>query len=535
MRNRVLTGVAIVMALSLLAGCGGAKTATSAGPAEKIIRFNAGADFRFLDPGLSSDNTSGYAVDQLFEGLTRVTPNGTVPGMAAKWEISPDGTQYTFHLRDGVTWSNGDPVTAEDFAYAWTRVLDPKLGAEYAYQLYYIKGGEAFNTGKGTASDLGIKVIDAKTLQVTLEAPTPYFLDLTAFSTLAPVPKKVVEANPDWAAKAATIVTNGPFSLKTWTPKQEALLVKNPTYWNAANVKVDKLQYQMIEDASTALQLFESGKLDMMFSPPAAEVTRLQQEKKLQLSPLFNTYYYELNTTVAPFGDAKVRRALALAIDREAIVANVTKLNQTPAYAFVPAGAQETTPGSDFRKAGGDLFKADLTEAKRLLAEAGYADGKNFPAIELIYDSNQNHKVLAEAVIEMWRKNLGITTIKASNMEQKVLFERRSKGDFTLARSGWYGDYTDPMTFMDMYVTGSGNNNARYSNPAYDALIKQAKATADQNVRMKAMHEAEAMLVKEMPIIPVYYGVNPYLLSSKVQGVYLSPMGKIDFSTATVQ
>jgi oligopeptide transport system substrate-binding protein len=535
MRIRLLQGMAIVMALSVLAGCGGAKSTAPAAKAEKVIRFNVGADFRSIDPGLSSDTTSGYATDQLFEGLVRTTAKGAAPGQAERWEISPDGLTYTFHLRANAKWSNGDPVTAEDFAYAWTRALDPKLGAEYAYQLYYIKNGEAFNTGKAKAEDLGIKVIDAKTLQVTLEAPTPYFLDLTAFTTLQPVPKKVVEANPDWAHKAETLVTNGPFKLQSWEPKKQAVLVKNPDYWNAENVKIDRVVFEMIEDASTALQLFENGQLELMFNPPAAEIPRLQQEQKLKLAPLYNTYYYELNTTAKPFDDVKVRRALALAIDREAIVSNVTKLNQQPAYAFVPPGSADEKAGTDFRTVGGDLFKADLAEAKRLLAEAGYPDGKNFPAIELIYDSNQNHKMLTEAVIEMWRKNLGITSIKATNMEQKVLFDRRSKGDFVLARSGWYGDYADPMTFMDMYVTGGGNNNARYANPAYDALIKRAKATADQGVRMKAMHEAERLLVNDMPIIPLYYGVSPYLLSEKVKGIYVSPLGKIDLATATVE
>jgi oligopeptide transport system substrate-binding protein len=538
--------MALILALTVLAGCGGTKNASPSAktPAEKVIRFNAGSDFRSLDPGLITDSVSGYAAVQLFEGLVRVTEKGTVPGMATKWEISDNGTKYTFHLRDGIKWSNGDPVTAEDFVYAWTRVLDPKTGSEYAYQLYYIKGGEKFNTTdpakdpagyEAAKKALGLKAIDAKTFEVTLEAPTPYFLDLTAFTTLMPVPKKVVEANPNWSAKAETLVSNGPFKLQSWEAKNGAVLVKNPNYWNAANVKVDKLDYKMIEEGSTALQLFESGQLDMMISPPSAEIPRLKSEGKLKIAPLFQAYYYTVNTQTAPFNNAKVRKALALAIDRQSIIKNVVKLDVAPAYSLVPKGAPDATPGSDFRTTGGDFFKEDLAEAKKLLAEAGYPDGKGFPEVELIYNTSETHKAIAEAIIEMWKKNLGITTIKSTNMEFKVLLDRRSKGDYKMARAGWYGDYTDAMTFMDMWVTGGGNNDAKYNNPAYDALIKQAKLSGDQKVRQEAMHKAEAMLMADMPIIPIYHGVNPYLLSDKVTGVYLSPLGSIDFTNAEVK
>ncbi|HLO04251.1 MAG TPA: peptide ABC transporter substrate-binding protein [Symbiobacteriaceae bacterium] len=537
MRNQVIKGLAAILALTLLAGCGGSKSTTpnaGSAPAEKVIRFNAGSDFRSLDPGLITDAVSGYASVQQFEGLVRVNEKGTVPGMAEKWEISQDGTKYTFHLRDGLKWSNGDPITAEDFVYAWTRVLDPKFGSEYAYQLYYLKGGEAFNTGKGTAADLGVKALDPKTLEVTLVAPTPYFLNLTAFTTLMPVDKKAVEANKDWAAKAETLVSNGPFMLKSWAPKEKAVLVKNPNYWNAAAIKVDRIEMLMVEELATSLQLFESGQADLVLSPPPAEVARLQKEGKLKFAPLFQSYYYTFNTAKKPFDDPKVRRALALALDRKAITTNVTKLNQAPAFADVPPGAPDATPGSDFRQVGGDYFKEDLAEAKKLLAEAGYPDGKGFPVVELSYNTSEAHKAIAEAAIEMWKQNLGITSIKAANMEFKVLLDNRQKGDFAISRAGWYGDYTDAMTFLDMWTTTS-QNTARYNNPAYDALIKTAKTSGDQQVRQEAMHKAEALLMADMPILPVYYGNNPYLQADKLTGVYLSPLGSIDFTNADVK
>jgi oligopeptide transport system substrate-binding protein len=549
MRKPVVKGLAAILALTVLAGCGGAKSTTQGNgseqkaPAEKVIRFNAGSDFRTLDPTLMNDAVSGYAASQLFEGLVRTTEKGPQPGVAEKWEILDNGTKYIFHLRDGLKWSNGDPLTAEDFVYSWTRVLDPKVGSEYAYQLYYIKGGQKFNETDPTKDPagyeaakkaLGVKAIDAKTLEVTLEAPTPYFLELTAFHALLPINKKVAESNDKWATKAETFVSNGPWKLEKWEPKKEAVFVKNPNYWNAKNIKIDKLVFLMVEEAATALQLFESGQIDVMWAPPPAEIPRLMKEGKLQFAPALNTYYYVFNTTKKPFDDPRVRRALSMAIDRNAIVTNVTKLNQKPAYAMVPYGAADATPGSDFRKTGGDLFKYDVAEAKKLLAEAGYPDGKGFPEVELVYNTLESHKMIAEAVIEMWKKNLGITSIKATNMEFKVLLDKRQKGDFVLARAGWNGDYNDAMTFLDMWVTGGGNNDAKYSNPEYDALIKQAKSTDDQKVRQEAMHKAEAILMKDMPVAPVYFGVSPYLQSPKVTGVFRDALGTIDFSNADI-
>ncbi|HLO03098.1 MAG TPA: peptide ABC transporter substrate-binding protein [Symbiobacteriaceae bacterium] len=532
-KNSVVRGLAAIMALSVLAGCGGAKKAAPAA-GEKVIRYNAGSDFRSLDPQLMSDNVSGNAATQLFEGMVRMTEKGAQPGMAEKWEVSEGGKKYTFHLRKDAKWSNGDPVTADDFAFAWTRALDPVLASEYAYQLYYIKGGEAFNTGKGKAEDLGIKVVDANTLEVTLDAPTPYFLELTAFSTYQPVNKKVVTANKDWAAKAETFVSNGPFKLQSWEPKKQATFVKNESYWNQAAVKTSKLVFLMVEEQSTALQLFESGQVDLIESPPSAEMDRLKKENKLKFSPAFSTYYYGFNVTKAPFNDVRVRKALALAVDRKAIVENVTKAGQTPAAGMVPFGSKDET-GKDFRDSSGNLLSTNVDEAKKLLAEAGYPNGQGFPVVELIYNTSEGHKAIAEAVIEMWKKNLGITTIRATNMEFKVMLDKKQKLDYQLGRAGWNGDYLDPMTFLDLWTSTSGNNDTGWKNAEYDALIKQAKSTDDQKVRMEAMRKAEALLMKEQPNIPVYFYTNPYLQADKVTNIYRNASGNVDFTYAEVK
>ena len=549
--RRVALGLAAVVALSALAGC----TSGGSGGPEKVIRYNMAADPRSLDPAVMTDLTAFSAENQMFEGLVRIGEKGPEPAMAADWQVSGDGLTYTFHLRPGLKWSNGDPLTADDFVFAWRRALDPRFGAEYAYQLYYIKNGQTINGLKPTGykdaekkepiyderavaaalDTLGAKAVDKTTLVVTLEAPTPYFLGLTAFPTLHPVNKKAVTANPRWADRPDTYVSNGPFMLQSWEEKNKLVMVRNPNYWDRASVKVDRLVYLMVEKASTALNLWETDAVDIIESPPSAELDRLRQEGKLQLAPSFGTYYYLFNNARPPFDRAAVRQALALAIDRKAIVEHVTRGGQVPAYALVAPGAPDVTSDSDYRKTGGDLFREDAAQARRLLSEAGYPEGKGFPEIVLLYNTDENHKAVAEAIAQMWKTNLGIT-VTPQNQEWKVVLEKRSKKDYVLARAGWFGDYLDPMTFMDLYVTGGGINDAAYSNPRVDQLIDAAKKTADQRVRMHNMHEAEKVLIGEdMAVLPIYYYVNLYLQKPNIKGVYRNALGIIDMKTATVE
>jgi oligopeptide transport system substrate-binding protein len=492
-----------------------------------------------------TDSVSIAAVMAMHEGLVHVGPKGVEPGIASKWEQKDGGLKYVFTIRDNAKFSNGDPITAEDVVYSWTRALDPRLGSEYAYQLYYVKGGEALNTLKPNDASFatqwaeglktfGAKAVDPKTVEVTLEAPAPYFVDLTAFPTLNVVDKKVVEANPDWATKPETYVGAGPYKLATWEHKQKLELVKNDNYWDAATVKTAKLDYYMVEDQATYLNMFETGQLDVTEQPSASEAPRLLQEGKLQVAPQYGSYYWTFNTQKAPFNNPKVRKALAMAIDRNAIVTNVMRAGQKPALAFVPPGSTDADGKTDYRQVGGDLFKEDVAQAKQLLAEAGYPDGKGFPDVTFLYNTREDHKAIAEAIVEMWKQNLGITTVKMENTEWKVVLDRRHKGDFQLARASWLGDYADPMTFMDLFVTNGGNNDIGWSNKQYDKLIKEAKATADQTVRMAKMHEAEKIFIDEMPVLPIYY-YNGQALEQNVTGVYHSPLGYIDFKWASVK
>lgn len=554
--------LAASLAAGIIAGCSGKKSdGGNQAPKpeqkkEKVLRYNMGADPRYMDPVLMTDLVAFTAENQMFEGLVRITAKGTVAGMAAKWDVLDNGAKYRFYLRDGLKWSNGDPITAEDFEFAWRRALDPKTAAEYAYQLYYIKGGEALNSVKlkikgadGKEADnpdaekqiaeaqknLGVKVVDPKTLEVTLEAPTPYFLDLTAFPTLHPVNKKVVSANKDWAAKAESYISNGPFKMQTWEPKKQMVMVKNPNYWDAANVKLEKLVYYMVEEQATALNMYETDQVDIIENPPSPEIPRLQKEGKLKIAPSYGTYYYWFNTQKKPFDNVKVRQALTLAIDRKAIVDNVSKGGEIPAYAFVAPGSTDPVANKDFREAGGNLLKEDVAAAKKLLADAGYPEGKGFPEVSFIYNTNERHKAIAEAIIEMWKKNLGITSVKMQNTEWKIVLDKRHKGDFEIARAGWYGDYLDAMTFMDLMVTDGGNNDPKWSNKEYDKLIDQAKKSGDQKVRMEAMHKAEKIVVDEAPFLPIFYYTFPYLQKESITNTFHNALGIWDFKEADVK
>lgn len=503
----------------------------------QVLSYNLAVEPETLDPAKSTGLSEARVQYATFEGLAVYGPNDVpTPGAAEKWTISPDGKTYTFYLRKNAKWSNGDPVTAYDFEYAWKRLLDPKIAADYASNLYYVKNGEEYNTGKiKDDSQVGIKAKDALTLVVTLKAPCGYFPAITIHPSLYPVNKKVVEANPDkWATDPKTFVTNGPFKLVNWIHHEKLEFVPNPYYWNKAKVKLNKLICYTIEEQSTGLTMFETDQMDLLDELPRQEIPRLTSEKLIKYSSTINTYYYLFNTKKAPFNDVRVRKALALAINRNQLVKYITKAGEKPALAFVPYGVPDATPQTMFRTKGGNYFKdADLVQAKKLLAEAGYSDIKKFPAIEILYSTSETHKVIAEAIQEMWSKGLGIK-VTLTNQEWKVYLQSREQGNFQVARASWVGDYVDPMTFLDLWVSNNGNNYSGWANPQYDKLIDQAKNTAEPKARMQLLHQAEKLLMSEMPIAPIYFYTRPYLIKNWVKGLRYSSVGYIDFSGAYI-
>ena len=530
--KRCIVFVAVLLiACSLLATTG---CSSKSGP--KHLRYSVGTEPETLDPRKSTGIPESTVEAQLFEGLTTLdAKNNPIPAMAEKWEISPDGLKYKFILRHGVKWSNGDPVTAYDFEYSWKTTLAPAFGSKYSYQLFYIKNGEAYNKGLTTADKVGVKALDDRTLEVLLEKPTAYFLSLTAFHTLYPVPRRIVEANPKWAADPKTLVGNGPFRLSTWAHNSRIELVKNENYWDAAKVKMPKIDFILTESGSTEIAMFDNNQIDMGENAPPSEYPRLKKEGRLQISPYLGTYFFSFNVTQAPLDNVKVRKALVLAMDRQSIIDNVAKGEQKAALAWVPPGLADAVPSEDFRSVGGDFFKdRDIDTAKKLLAEAGYPDGKGLPPIELIYNTHDVHKAIAEALQEMWRKNLGVN-ITLSNQEWKVFINTRSRGNYQIARHGWIGDYADPMTFIDMFDSNSGNNDSQYKNPQYDSFVRLAKSTGNPEIRMKAMHEAEKLLMEDAVIAPVYYYTRVSIVKPNIKGFQRSVLGHVYFKEVYVE
>ncbi len=527
----------VLIAAFVLAGCGASKAADDAG--KKKIVYNVGSEPETLDPGKAIGEPDLTAINAMMEGLTRYNLKGELePAMAKDWDVSEDGAVYTFHLRDA-KWSNGDPVTAYDFEYAWKRVLNPEFAADYAYELFYIKNAEAYNSEEiKDPAQVGVKALDEKTLEVTLKAPAPQFLGLTAFETYFPVHKATVEANPDWHAHPETYVNNGPFKMTAWEHDQKIVFKKNENYWDKDNVKLEDLVMTLVTAESTELAMFETGEIDIGDNPPTEELDRLKADPNsgLKIDGDLAVYYYLFNTTIKPFDDIRVRKALAMAIDREAIVKNITKAGQIPAFAFVPYGLADADPEKDFRKVGGDYFKEDVGEAKRLLAEAGYPDGEGFPEFEILTNNTEAHIKIAQAIQEMWKQNLGIANITVRSQEWGPYLKARDELEYQVARAGWGADYADPMTFLDMWITDGGNNNTGWGKKEYEDLIKQVNSTNDQAKRMQLMHQMEDMFMSDLPIMPIYFYTNPYLIKDYVKDVRVPSFGPaMEFKWAYVE
>ncbi len=535
-----LTSMLVVFGL-LVTGCGGSG-GNAAAPAEKVpqvLTYNNAAEPETIDPAKAQGAPDLTVINAVFEGLVRYDKDAKVtPAMAKEWKISDDKKTYTFTLTDS-KWSNGDPVTADDFVFAWERVLNPDTASPYSYQLYYLENGQAYNEGKDKDfSKVGVKALDAKTLQVKLNAPAPQFLGLTAFGTLMPVNKKVVSANKDWATKLDSYVGNGPFKMTKWEKNQKFEFAKNDNYWDKGSVKLDTLVFTSVTKASTEYNMFETGQIDFGDDPPTEEIERLIKDKTVALAPDLTTYYYTFNTKAKPFDDPKVRKAFAMAISRESIVKNVTKANQKPAFGFVPSGFPDADTTKDFRTVGGDYFKEDVAEAKKLLAEAGYPDGKNFPKVELMVNDSEAHIKIASAILEMWKTNLGISNISVKSMEWGSYLKARKSGDFQIARAGWGADYLDPMTFVDLYTTENigGNNDTFWSNAEFDKAIKAVNSEGDTKKRFEYMHQAETLMMNDMIIMPIYFYTNPYYAKSYLKGYIVPSFGpNVEFKWAYVE
>ena len=470
-----------------------------------------------LDPHKVSGTWENYIVGDMFVGLTTEDPKANaIPGVAESWTISEDGKTYTFKLRKS-TWSDGTPLTANDFVYSMQRILLPETAAEYASLLYIIEGAEAINTGKAAADTLGAKAIDDQTLEVKLTGPAPYFLELLTHYTAYPVPKHVIDkVGKDWT-KPENMVVNGPFKLVEWLPNTHVKLTKNDKYYDAGSVVLDNITFYTQEDRAAVQKRFRAGEIDvaMDFASDQIDWLKANMPEETRIAPYMGVYYYPINSSVAPFNDLRVRKALSMAVNREAICDKVLKTGELPAYSFVPPGVSHYEHPAEVTWKSMP-FNDRIKEAKALLAEAGFTADKPL-SLTLKYNTSENHKRIAVAVASMW-KNIGVKT-ELYNAEVKVHYADLKQGNFQVARAGWIADYNDAQNFLYLLETRTGPNNyGRYSNPEYDKLMLEAEVTSDLTKRGELMYKAESLAMADQPIIPIYHYVSKNLVAKNVVG-----------------
>ncbi len=482
---------------------------------EQHFIFNNGTDPESLDPALVTGVPESRLVAELFEGLVNLDPKTLEPrpGVAYRWEISPNGLTYKFHLRKNAKWSDGSELTAHDFYESWKRVLTPATGSAYAYQLFPVKGAEEFHGNRLDSFDgVGIKVAAKYTLNVELKTHCHYFLDLVAFHTLFPVPVSLINKYRDQWVRAKHIISNGPFRLSTWKPRQRIELVKNNHYWGRSICKLKKITVFPYDNLDTAYQLFLQNKIHWMPAIPLEKLSEIIRHPDYYVMPYLGSYFYRFNVTKAPFDDVRVRKAFSLAIDRRIITEHILKAGQQPATWFCPPiSSYEPVPGLKYNK----------DRARQLLVEAGYGvNGRSFPNIEILYNTSEQHKKVAEAIVQQWKNNLGVS-VSLRNTEWKVLLSDMDNLNFQIIRSSWIGDYGDPNTFFDMFVTKGGNNRTGWSNEEYDSLLLESQRETDNVKRYQIFQKMERLLIeKEFPILPLYIYVNQGVLNESVNGWY---------------
>ena len=519
--HRYLSIFVIALLALALSACGERERDVDKAAQEGIMLIGNGSEPKSIDPHLVTGVTENQIIQTMVEGLIAYHPDDDTvpyPGVAQSWESNDDFTVWTFKLRDNAKWSNGDQVVASDFVYSWERILSPALGAEYAEMLYVIDNAAAFHQGEiSDFGAVGVKALDDYTLQVTLEGSTPYFLSMLKHYSFYPVNPKVVEEfggmtnrQSGWST-VENFVGNGPFQITAWNTNDFLEVERNPYYWDADNVGLNGIRFLPIENLNTEHTAFQGGRLHVTYEVPADRIPRLRDanDPALRIDPYLGSYFYRVNVTREPFNDPRVREALSLAIDRNLIVERVSQGGQTPATGFVPGGISGY-PTSD-------AIAFDPERARQMLAEAGYPGGEGFPQAEILINTSENHRKIAEAIQAMWRDTLGVD-IGIFNQEWKVYLDSQSSLNYDVSRSGWIADYVHPMTFLEIFTAGNGNNDTGWENAEYDRLIRAAQTASSEDERTALMAQAEAILLDELPVVPIYWYTRPRMIDPRVEG-----------------
>ena len=513
---------------------------SSADSGEKILSVQIGPNPETIDPALNSTVDGGNMLLHAFECLLTIDQEGQVAeGQAEKWESSDDGLTWTFQLRDGLKWSDGSDLTANDFVYSWKRVCDPNVASPYVDTVLSMV--EGFDEAvAGDLDALQVEATDDKTLVVKLSAPCTFFDKLAAFATLSPVQQATVEANGDkWATAPETYISNGQFYIAEWVPSSYLLMRKNENYWNKDAVKLDGIRFNLIEDANAAYSAYKTGEILMIKDVPTEEIPSLRENDDFYVEPIIGTYYLSLNLNREPFNDPKVRKAMSLAIDREYVAGTLMQGTYSAAGNFIGPGWLDTDGSEFMENANGGQpymdnsdYEANLEEAKQLLADAGYPNGEGLPSLKYSTNDIAYHKVVAEYLQQAWA-DIGMD-IQVEIVEWASFTPLRRNGDFDSSRNGWVGDYSDPSNMLDVLFSSNGNNDGKYNNADYDAAMKEARKTIDPEKRSAALHKAEDILMEDMGCIPIAYYNDFWLQSSKVTGSWHSVFGYWHFMYADI-
>lgn len=520
------------------------KEETKGNAGAKNVVYNVGSEPDSYDPGLSINTATVILFQQGYDFLYRLDSSGTYqPSLAESYEMSDDGLVYTFHLRDGLKFSDGSDLNAEDVAYSWTRVLDPNTASEYAFIMYYIKGAAAFNTSlnedsaisyEDAKAALGIEVTDPLTLKITLEAPTPYFLSLTGFITYAVIDKEFLEKTDTYGADVASVTSSGPYTLTEWKKGEYMLFEKNENYWDKDSVKLDSIKMTMVDGSSTELTLFETGDIQATnVDMSTADILAYQAQGTLKQMTQLNTGWIAFNTAKSPLDDVRVRKALVYALDLDSISQNVIGGGSTAADGMIPGSMPSPADSSKpFRTASYINTAGDIEKAKQLLAEAGYPEGAGFPNLKLQYGASSDlNRMISEAMCAMWSQNLGITIVP-DGMEAKARNSAREEGDFDLCFQGWGADYADPYTFLECLKSDHYYNYGKYNSAEYNGYMETAANSLSAEERTEAMTKAEALLFEDMPILCYNFATKCYLQSDKLVDVVRNPTGPVDLKWA---
>ena len=532
MTHKLLNTLVIFVFLAALNACTGGESNVTIGNRDGILHYGNGSEPQGLDPHVVTGVPENHLIRALFEGLTVKNPYTLEPepGVAESWDISEDGRVITFHINPRAKWSNGDPMTAEDYVWSWQRALNPAMGNLYAYMLFPVKNAEAYASGKlDDPSQMGIKALDKLTLQVTLNEPTPYFIQLmdhySTFAVHRPTIEKFGDATTRFTkwTRVENMVGNGAFILKDWSLNRRIVMAKSPTYWDADKVRPNGIVFYPTENIVSEERMFRAGQLHYTAGIPLEKIPVYQAMENTPYvqAPYLGTYFFLINTNRPPVDDVRVRQALSMAVDRETLADTVMQKSVFPAYSITPPGTLGYQPPK--------LFGFDVEKARALLAEAGYPDGEGWPGLEITYNTSESHRKIAVALQQMWKEALNID-ITIANQEWKVYLDSVTQMNFQIARRGWIGDYVDPNNFLDLYLTDGGNNNTGYADPRYDELIlRRAPQAKTREERFARFFEAETMLMKEMPIIPVYTYTSKHLINPSVHGMPANLMDSVNF------